>query len=88
MNKESKEMKSLRIKIRRQEDTIKALHIELGNCESYLWNLNTVEECMSTGAVVLMLSGITFDTKFASFRCSSDVRDCTNSTRFDVKNGQ
>ena len=64
MNKESKEMKSLRIKIRRQEDTIKALHIELGNCESYLWNLNTVEECMSTGAVVLMLSGITFDTDF------------------------
>ena len=64
LNNESKQMKHLRIKIRKQEDKIKALHTELDNCESYLWNLNTVEETMSTGAVVLMLSGVTFDTTF------------------------
>lgn len=28
------------------------------------WNLNTLEETLSTGAVVLMLAGITFDTTF------------------------
>merc|ERR1711871_158095 len=63
-NVESKEMKHIRARIKRQEEIIKSYERELENCDSYLWNLNTLEETMSSGAVVLMLSGITFDTTY------------------------
>merc|ERR1712166_770250 len=64
MNIESDRMRKLRKRITNFEAVIKSLRLQLLNHDTWWWNLNTLEETLSTGAVVLMLAGITFDTTF------------------------
>merc|ERR1712166_1683406 len=64
LNKESDRMRKLRKRITNFEAVIKSLRLQLLNHDTWWWNLNTLEEFLSTGAVVLMLAGITFDTTF------------------------
>jgi hypothetical protein len=64
LNKESNRMRQLRKRIADFEAVIKSLEKNVLHHDSWWFNLNTLEEFLSTGAVVLMLAGITFDTTF------------------------
>ena len=64
LNKESNRMRQLRKRIADFEAVIKGLEKNVLHHDSWWFNLNTLEEFLSTGAVVLMLAGITFDTTF------------------------
>ena len=66
INHEPERMRKLRKRIAGYENVIKGFRLELLNHDGYWWNLNTLEETLSTGAVILMLSGITFTTEFVA----------------------
>ena len=64
LNVESDRMRKLRKRIADFEAVIKSLKAQLLHHDTWWWNLNTLEESLSTGAVILMLAGITFDTTY------------------------
>ena len=66
LNKESRSLRKLRKKIADLEALIKSLRHNLLTHDSWWWNVNTLEELLSTGAVILMLAGITFDTTYVN----------------------
>jgi hypothetical protein len=64
LNKESCQQRKMRKRIADFEALINGYKEELLHHDGWWWNLNTLEETLSTGAVILMLTGITFDTTF------------------------
>ena len=64
LNTESNQQRKMRKRIADFEALIKGYKEEILHHDGWWWNLNTLEETMSTVAVILMLTGITFDTTF------------------------
>ena len=64
LNRESPRMRKMRKRIADFEAVIKGYKTELLHHDGWWWNLNSLEETLSTGAVILMLTGITFDTTY------------------------